>query len=152
MATPVIRRKRRDPGTTRTAQGVCFTCRKNPAGNTVGGPHSAFCADCQPVPARRAVNRRQAECGRCRRVFATVTDFDRHRPGTCLDPLNIGLELDGDVWGTPRGNANRAAVAARLARWRESTAVLDAGGDNSPGGCTSIGSALPGPQIYAELS
>lgn len=97
------------------SQGVCFTCGSAPAGNGRAGPNSAYCAACQPRDRRPAIRTSQAGCGACGRVFATVTDFDRGRgPDGCLDPVALGLELAGHVWGTREGNAVRATKAARL--------------------------------------
>jgi hypothetical protein len=31
-----------------SSQPMCFTCKVRPAGNDSGGPHSAYCAECQP--------------------------------------------------------------------------------------------------------
>ncbi|MGH3304120.1 MAG: hypothetical protein ACRDOK_21060 [Streptosporangiaceae bacterium] len=49
-------------------------------------------------------------------MFATLTDFDGHQPGRCLDPAAMGLERAGAAWGTPAGNAHRAGLAGRLFR------------------------------------
>jgi len=92
---------------------ACFTCHEqNPAGN------SAYCAGCQPVDTRQQPRGSQCGCAACGLIVATLTDFDRHQEraegvftGRCHDPVTLGLELVGGVWGTPEGNANRARLA-----------------------------------------
>jgi len=47
-----------------------------------------------------------AHCARCHTTFTTVSNFDRHRPGTCLPPTEIGLVVlrkhgDTPIWGQP---------------------------------------------------
>jgi len=64
----------------------------------------------------------QNGCAKCKRVFATLTDFDNHQDVDyhrkpviiCLDPATIGLELADGAWGTPAGNANRTRKAAHM--------------------------------------
>lgn len=108
-------------------QPLCFGCRVLTAGNDRGGPYSAYCASCQPRDTRPQPRGSQSGCAACGRMFATVTDFDRHQgrhprghplegvfTGCCLDPALIGLADAGGIWGTPEGNANRLRLAARL--------------------------------------
>lgn len=102
----------------------CFTCKTRPAGSA-DVPFSAFCDVCQPRAAGPQPRGAQCACAACGRMFATLGDFDRHhvRPdgvfkGECLDPASLGLELAGEVWGSPAGNAHRAGLAARMARQR----------------------------------
>jgi hypothetical protein len=102
----------------------CFACKTGPAGNDYAGPNSAYCAGCQPVDTRQQPRGSQCGCAACGRLLATLTDFDRHQEhyprghrlegvftGRCHDPVTLGLELVGGVWGTPEGNANRARLA-----------------------------------------
>lgn len=95
---------------------LCHTCRTAPAGNGHGGPHSAYCAGCQPVRTGPRPTPTQHQCAPCGAIFATLTDFDAHQPGTCQPPAMIGLTLRGHVWGTPEGNADRDRRAARMPR------------------------------------
>jgi hypothetical protein len=102
---------------------TCFTCRTRPAGNDYGGPHTAFCATCQPRNPHPPLRGAQCRCAACSETFATLTDFDAHQvrrdgvfTGECLDPAALGLELAGHVWGTPEGNARRVHLATRLPR------------------------------------
>jgi hypothetical protein len=103
----------------------CFTCKTEPAGNDYGGSCSAYCAGCQPQDTRPQLRGSQCRCAACGRLFATLTDFDRHqeRPegvfaGRCLDPAPLGLAPAGGVWGTPEGNAKRALLASQMAAVR----------------------------------
>lgn len=102
---------------------TCFTCKTRPAGNGLGGPSSAYCATCQPGDTPQPLRNAQCGCAACDETFATLTDFDAHQvrsagvfTGECLDPVALGLELAGHVWGTPEGNANRAQAVNRLPR------------------------------------
>jgi hypothetical protein len=93
----------------------CYTCRERPAGNDYAGSHSAYCGKCQPRDTRPRPSGSQCYCSPCREMFATLTDFDSHREtGTCRDPASLGMEMSGDAWGTPEGNANRTRKAARM--------------------------------------
>jgi hypothetical protein len=116
-----------DPGHT---GAPCYGCKTLPAGNDYGGPNSAYCPECQPRDTRPQPRGSQCGCAACGRIFATLTDFDRHQrwggggeqdysaPLRCLDPASLGLELAGGVWGTPEGNARRRQDAARMAARR----------------------------------
>jgi hypothetical protein len=110
---------------------LCFACKTRPAGNDLGGPNSAYCADCQPIRPGRLLRPTEYECAPCSRIFATRTDFEAHQEtyprghllegvftGRCFDPVSLGLELAGDVWGTSAGNAYRGEFAARMASAR----------------------------------
>lgn len=108
-----------------TMQSLCFTCMTLPAGNDDAGPYSAYCPECQPRDSGPRPRGGHCCCAACGRVFATLTDFDRHQEriegvfsGRCSGPVTLGLELAGGVWGTPEGNANRAQRAGRLPRVR----------------------------------
>lgn len=118
-------------------QPMCFTCKVRPAGNDYAGPHSAYCAACQPRDARPGLRGAQCGCAACGRVFATLTDFDRHQErhplghqlagvftGRCLDPVSVGLANAGGVWGTAEGNANRARKAGQLRAARSVPVVI----------------------------
>lgn len=113
---------------------ICYKCKINEAGNAYAGSQSAYCADCQPKDTRPQPTRTQSACARCGKVLATLTDFDTHSPGTCLEPDSIGLEpgppaltwatgADGSampvpssspVLGTPEGNTKRARARERM--------------------------------------
>jgi hypothetical protein len=94
---------------------ACYLCGAAEAGNDYAGPYSAYCAGCQPRDARPLIGRSQAACADCERVFATVTDFDRHHDQWgCLNPASIGLEDRAGVWGTPEGNRRRDAKAEQI--------------------------------------
>jgi hypothetical protein len=108
---------------------VCSACKTLPAGNDYGGPYSAYCPECQPRDTRPQPRASQCGCAPCGRIFATLTDFDRHQErhprghdlegvftGRCFGPATLGLELAGEAWSTPEGNANRARLADRLPR------------------------------------
>jgi len=110
-------------------QPPCYTCKTMSAGNDYGGPNSAYCAECQPRDTRQQPRGSQCACTACGRILATLTDFDRHQEhwprghplegvftGRCLDPVSLGLELAGGVWGTLEGNARRQQDSARMAR------------------------------------
>jgi len=104
---------------------LCFTCKTKPAGNDYAGPHSAYCAACQPGDTRPQPRGSQCHCAACGATLATLTDFERHQErtegvfsGRCLDPASLGLELAARAWGTPEGNANRARLADRMRRDR----------------------------------
>jgi hypothetical protein len=95
---------------------TCYQCTVRPAGNDHAGPHSAYCADCQPYDMRNPLRGPQCRCGSCGFTFANLSTFDGHRRNyKCLSPEEIGLELRAGVWGTAAGNANRDRMAARLA-------------------------------------
>lgn len=99
----------------------CWACKTQPAGSDCAGPNSAYCAICQPRDTRPQPRRAQCGCASCSRIFATLTDFDRHQQtGRCSDPASIGLELSAGVWGTPAGNVNRDRLAAAMTRLRDS--------------------------------
>jgi hypothetical protein len=56
-----------------------------------------------------------AHCAACHRTFSTVGNFDRHRPGECLDPATVGLSVvrkhrDTDVWGVPIDEETRSRL------------------------------------------
>jgi hypothetical protein len=110
---------------------MCFTCKTSPAAGC-----SAYCARCQPRDTRPQPRASQCGCSACGRIFATLTDFDRHHErhprghqregvftGRCLDPVTLGLVQAAGVWGTPEGNARRRRSAlAVLALRRAQTA------------------------------
>jgi len=107
------------------AETLCFTCKTRPAGNETGGPHSAYCGQCQPR--RVQLNPTHCQCGTCRVTFATLESFEAHlirEPGSvvvtgCREPSGMGLVADDrDVWRTPEGLARRNLDAARLASLR----------------------------------
>lgn len=57
-------------------------------------------------------------CGACHLNFASLTGFDRHRPGPargrCLDPSELtakGWSHDGRRWHTPISGTDRARLA-----------------------------------------
>jgi hypothetical protein len=88
---------------------------------------SAFCQACQPYDTQPQPRGGQCYCGACGILLASLADFDRHQEryprdhrsrgaftGRCSDPAAIGLELRGSTWGTPEGNAKRAAAGVRL--------------------------------------
>lgn len=129
-------------------QAVCFTCRTMPAGNEYAGPHSAYCGECQPRDTRQQPRGGQCGCAACGRIFATLTDFDRHQEryprghllegvftGRCLDPASLGLALAAGVWGSPAGNARRSQDAARMAARKR------------PGVLRTVSGALPLSQV-----
>jgi hypothetical protein len=105
---------------------LCYICKAVPAAG-----NSAYCAGCQPVDIRQQPRGSQCQCAACTRIFASLTDFDRHQErhprghllegvftGRCFDPATLGLALAGGVWGTPEGNARRALLAGQMAAVR----------------------------------
>lgn len=88
---------------------TCFTCKVRPSGNSLAGPHSAFCEDCQPwkPDPRMGKGLGAAKCHNCNEVFTTDGNFDRHQrmrdgESVCLRPEAVGLELkDSGRWGLP---------------------------------------------------
>jgi hypothetical protein len=88
---------------------LCFTCKTEPAGNDHGGPHSAYCAACQPLPAMPSPRGAEAFCAGCERYFTSDSAFDKHQVGmTCRDPATRGLvsitRRGLTMWRFPGGN------------------------------------------------
>lgn len=42
-----------------------------------------------------------AHCPRCCHTFSTPSNFDRHRPGECHHPADVGLVVLRTSYGTP---------------------------------------------------
>jgi hypothetical protein len=104
---------------------ACYTCRAMPAKGM-----SAFCTACQPVSATYQPTGNESVCGACDWCFSSLSGFDRHRPGACLDPASVGLvpvERHGTVvWRFPAPETS-PWNGSRSTTERESAALAAAG-------------------------
>lgn len=61
-----------------------------------------------------------AHCGGCHHTFATLADFDKHRPKhlrRCVDPAERGLALRNGLWSGAR-KVDMTMLDQAVARWQ----------------------------------